>query len=202
MATLTNYSSTKNNWLWTGVRNMNQLWTYVYIAEPILVSRIDVYWGGYDNPTSGRHFIARIDPSNHARLTGHIVYSSVISVPQGRGWRSASVPETLLEPGHYAVGIFADYLGRRTVGEWNGRWSNRVHYATGSNYQSVANGGTWNSGNNGCMPVLLVYESAGRVNLKVGNSWRKGQAHIKVNGSWRKAKAVWVRVNGVWRRSK
>lgn len=203
MATKDNYLSSGRGWAWTGIRNLNQVWSYFYVDEPIIVTHIDVYWGGYDRRTSGRHFIARWTAGNGADLNGIIALSDSISVPQGRAWRSARIKETLLEPGGYAVGIFGAYLDRRTFGMWEGDRGGATYLKTTNNIDGQAVGVPWTGGYRGnVIPSRLQYEPAGRANIKVGNTWRKGQAHVKANGAWRNAKAVWVKSNGIWRRSR
>lgn len=203
MAQLNSYSSVKGNWLWTGVRTLNQMWSVTYISDPILVSSIDIYWGGYDAPTRGRHFIARVDGNNQSQLQGLVALSDWIGVGQGRAFRKGNIPETLLEPGHYAVGVFGDFLGRRVAGEWNPVYWGTIYTVTSQSFNDKARGTAWGGGGQGVLPFHLIYENAGRMHVKVSGSWRKGKAtHLKVSGTWRKAKAVWVKSNGVWRRSK
>jgi len=181
------------------------MWSYMRVDEPILVTRIDVFWGGYDRATSGRHFIAKVDPNNRGRLQGFVALSGIVSVSQGRAWRSANISEVLLEPGHYAVGIWGDFLGRRTAGIWNSRFENVTYVSPQSAPNAWASGTHWSPGHGkgyGVIPCSLVYEPAGRARVRAGGVWRTGKGWARSGGVWRKAKAVWVKANGVWRRGK
>ena len=198
MAEVTNYTSSKSNYSWTGIRTLNQMWSLFRVTEPIVVNRIDIVWGGYDKPTDGRHFIAKINQDG--TLGGLVVRSGIIKVPQGRAWRTASVPDTYLEPGDYAVGFIGNYLGRRIASTWNGRWQNLIYAGYTQSLNGNLKGQIWQR--NGVIPCRLQYQPAGRIAVNVNGSYRKGQAFVNVNGSWRRAKAVWVNVNGSWRRSR
>lgn len=200
---LVNYSSTDKHWMWTGIRTLNQIWSYFYVEEAIEVTSIDAYWGGYDAPTSGKHFIAKWTPGNGAKLGGIIAVSDTVNVPQGRGWRSAKVKPVTLQPGAYAVGIWGHYLQRRTNGLWNGDGGGTAYSATANTLSGTATGSVWDGyGKGHVLPTRLNGQATGRMHIKAGGAWRDGQAHVKVNGTWRKAKSVWVKQNGAWRRGK
>lgn len=201
MAQKVNYTSSKGNYTWTGIRTRNQLWSYFYVDEPIVVTHIDLYWGGYDKGTKGRHFIAKWTSGNGARLGDIVVQSAVISVPMGRGWRRATVKKTYLERGGYAVGVWGDHLGRRIVGAWNGADGGRVIYThTNTSIRGNVTGDDWRN-KPGVIPARLQYEPASAINIRVG-SWRKSKGVWVRAGSWRKSKAIWVKSGGTWRRSK
>jgi len=203
VATLDNTTSSTHHWLWTGVRNLNQIWSYFYVPEPIFVTGIDVYWGGYDKRTEGKHFIAKWHSGDGKNLDGLIVASNTISVPQGRGWRHANVKRTYLDKGGYAVGIWGSYTGRRTTGLWNGDRGGATYVDTQSKLNGTAIGKMWTAPNIGgglVLPCRLIYEPAGIMHVKVNGSWRDGKPYVKVNGVWRQAKQVFVKSNGTWRR--
>lgn len=198
---ITNYDGGKYSWLWTGVRNLNQVWSMITVTEPIIVESIDVYWGGYGDRTSGKHFIARMNGSS---LGGLVASSSVIGVSQGRHWRRASVSPTLLEPGNYAVGVWGNYTERRQFGLQSGD-GNATYTSTESSLDGRSSGTYWGTPNSGgglVIPARLNGEPAGRMSVNVNGVSRKGNAWVNVNGVNRKAKSVWVNVNGIWRRSK
>jgi hypothetical protein len=186
--------------MWTGRLTLNQIWTYVRVSEPILVDEISIHWGGYDASTRGRHFIAKVDPSNHARLIGLVAISDWITVPQGRRWHSTTIKEKFIEPGHYAVGIFGDNRSRRIMSEWNGAFENKIFVLTTNTFDPTSTGRQWKSSPEGALPVKLTYETAGRVKVNVNGSWKTGSVYVNVNGSWKKAKTVWTNVNGTWKR--
>jgi hypothetical protein len=201
MALLQNYRSvTSGNYRWTGINTLNQSWSYFYVPEPIIIDRIDVNWGGYDRATSGRHFIAKVDGVNASKLRGLVVASNMINVPQGRAWRSASVPETFLEAGHYAVGVWGDPKGRRIYANYPGdRGTTQYEALTISGLNATITGKPYKSV---VIPSRLRYELAGRVKIRAGGSWRNGNCFVKVGGVWRRAKSIWVKVGGTWRQSK
>lgn len=194
---ISNYTATQTFWTWTGVNTRNQMWSLIRVTEPIIVKRIDVHWGGYDKGTQGRHFIAEV--SNN-RLGKILAQSRVISVPQNRAWRSADVPDTLLEPGIYAVGVWADHLGRRIVSTWRGATGSITYTHTNTSITGNVTGDAWRS--NGVIPCVLHGESASQMSIRVGTTWRKGQVHIHIGSSWRKSKAIFIRVGSTWRRGK
>lgn len=198
---LTNFTSSKSNWAWTGVNTYNQLWSLFIVREPIIVNSIDIHWGGYGQSTRGRHFIARVDPPyDIPDLLGNVVHSAVFNVGQGRKWRRANITPTLIEPGRYAIGVWGDPNGRRTVSEWNSDYSSLLYVHTNKAYSGSVSGKRWRG--NGILPVRLNGEPAGRVKVRVGGSWRDGQVWVKSGGSWRKAKSIWVKSGGTWRRGK
>lgn len=202
MAQIDNYTSSKTDWLWTGRYTLNQIWSYFRVDEPIIVNSIEVYWGGYSAPTSGKHFIAKWTSGDGKKLGSLIVTSDTIKVPQGRGWRKANCKPTLLEPGVYAVGLWGDHLENRTVGMWNGDGGNVTYLVHTTKISGNVTGKAWDGAGKGVLPCRLNYEPAGRVKIKISGSWRNGQVWVKVSNSWRKAKSVWVKVSGTWRRSK
>lgn len=50
--------------------------------------------------------------------------------------------------------------------------------------------------------VIIVEGSWGAINIKVGGSWKSGNAWIRVGGAWKEAKSVWIKVGGTWKQSK
>lgn len=194
---IVNFTATQTNWTWTGVNTRNQMWSLVRITEPIIVDSIDVHWGGYDKGTQGRHFIAEVNNNQLGRV---LVQSRVINVPQNRGWRSADVPKTLIEPGTYAVGIWGDHLGRRIVSTWRGTIGSVTYTHTNKSISENVSGDAWRS--NGVIPCRINGENASQMSVRVGTIYRKGQVHIRIGTVWRKSKAVFVRIGGAWRRGK
>lgn len=201
MAEMDNYSSYSYHWGWTGIRNLNQVWSYFRVDDPIIVQSIEVFWGGYDRSTSGRHFISRWNPGDGFNLDGLIVASGTINVPQGRAWRTANIRDTFLEPGAYAVGIWGDYYDRRTFGLWNGDGGGATYVDTQKSLNGSAIGKAWDDrGAGNVIPCRFNYEPAGRMHVNIGGSHRAGQAWINTGGSFRKGRGAWVNSNGVWRR--
>jgi hypothetical protein len=198
LSNIVNFDTASKSWGWTGRNSYNQFWSYLRVTEPILVTSIECLWGGYASGTSGRHFIAKYEPNSN--LGGMVVYSGIVSVNQGRRWRTANIKDTFLEPGEYAVGVWADPRGRRQFAQWIDDVGLLVHASTEKNIDGNANGIGWEA--NGVLPVRLNYETAGRMSVKANGTWRTGRAYVNVNGAYREAKAVWVKSNGVWRMSK
>lgn len=203
MATVSNYTSSTTNYMWTGLNYLNQIWSAIKITEPIILTQIQIHWGGYDSTAYGAHFIAKIGV-NQSDLNGSIVQSSTISVPQGRAWRTASVTPTFLEPGTYAVGVYGNPSYRRTCSRWSpvsGVSSIWTSTET-SGYDPYSNGTVWDDGTpiQNVLPAILTYEPAGRMWVNANGTWKHGQSWVNVNGVWKKAKGVWVNSNGTWKR--
>lgn len=202
MAQVTNYTKSGNGWMWSGVRTLNQLWSFFRITEPMYVTSIDAYWGGYRGSTKGRHFIAKWTTGNGARLGNIVVQSSMINVPQGRGWRRANCTKTYLEPGSYAVGIWGDHLGSRTPGLWTGDGGSAMYARYTTSVTGNTTGSKWGGySSSHVIPMRINYESAGHIWVRSGSTWRKGQAWVKSGSTWRRAKGVYVRSGSTWRRS-
>lgn len=196
-----NYTTSRNMWAWSGVRTYNMLWSLFILREPMIVHDIEIHWGGYGQSTRGRHFIAHAGPpSDIPDLRGHVVASATVNIGQGRKWRKISVNPTFLEAGRYAIGIWAEPSGRRTVSEWVSDYSSLLYTHTNTSYSGSVKGRRWRG--NGILPVRLNGESSGNVKVRVGGSWRDGQVYVRAGGSWRKSKGIWVKSGGTWRRSK
>lgn len=200
-----NYKSSTSMWMWSGVKTLNQLWSYMKVDEPIYVDSIEVYWGGYRGKTKGRHFIAKWTAGNGGKLGDIVARTESINVPQGRGWRKAKLSKpVLLQPGSYAVGVWGDHLEDRTLGIWDGDGGGAIYCKYTTTVEKTT-GTKWSPGHgkgNGVVPVRLNGEPAGGISVRVGGSWRKKATWVKVGGTWRQAKSVWVRVGGTWRRNK
>lgn len=202
----TNNTGAFRGWTWTGNYTKNQMWSYFKVTEPIEIDSIDILWGGYDAPTRGRHFIAKWTAGNGKKLGGLVVQSGMINVSQGRKWRRANVRKTLLQPGSYAVGIWGHYIGRRIVQAHAGKHGGSSIYTYQNSYGGSkspnykANGKFWRN-KPGVIPARLNGKSPNNVRVKVGNTWRTGEAFVKVGSSWRRAKGVYVKVGNSWRRA-
>jgi hypothetical protein len=200
MPTIDNYTAYDQAYHWTGLNNQNQAWSYFRVDEPIIVTSIECYWGGYGTSSTGKHAIWNWTSGAGNTLNGLVVASGTISVPADREWRVANITDTYLPAGNYAVGVWADPAKDRIFGEWIGDGASTL-------YLEDAVGGLENtavadtSQGQGVLPCRLNYEYPGRIKIKNAGSWKTGQAWIKDGGSWRKSKGVWIKTGGAWKRS-
>lgn len=202
MATYKTYGSGAGHdgYAWTGTNTLNQVASLVNIPEPIYVSSISVYVGGYGG--SAPMFFA-IWKSNGDL----VVRSGTVNVPQGslsrggQSWNTKAISETYLEAGNYFVGFWRNPSYRSVWTLWKPGSYNDYYYRKTSTSTITSMAGR-SAVYDGVLASYVTGEPAGRMWVNANGTWRKGNAWINANGTWKKSKGVWVNQSGNWKRGK
>jgi hypothetical protein len=193
--------SNVGGWSWTGVNNQNQVWSYVRVSAPILVTDIYVRWSGYGAEAYAFHCIW--DTSGNLLVKSNTVTAASRSASGANDeWHNIAVTPTYLPAGDYRVGIWCNPAYPRWWTQWYNGTVNNYSYMTTATSSPIGVNSWSGSDTSGVIASTLLGEDAGRAWVNDGGTWKKGQVWVNNAGTWTRAKAVWVNNGGTWVRNK